>query len=235
MKVYAIIPARSGSKGIKDKNIQLIDGKPLIAYSIELAKELDCDRIFCSTDSKKYADIAKLYGAEVPFLRSEYAARDNSMEEHILEDLYEKFISHNIEIPDVLVWLRPTFIFRDKDIINKGIEILKKRSDITAVRTVCESESRLYSIDKNENLIPNFDDKGKSMIRRQDLDIAYKVFSTDIFRFSKQNINDRFLGDRVMGLPINKVCGLDIDDEFDFNLVKYLIESKNDMVNQYIH
>ena len=71
MKVYAIIPARSGSVGYKDKNIKKIDNKPLLAYSIEFAKELKCvDRIFCSTDSQKYANIAIKYGAEVPFLRS---------------------------------------------------------------------------------------------------------------------------------------------------------------------
>ena len=70
MKILAIIPARSGSKSIKDKNIRSIDGKPLIAHTIEHAKQSKLiNRIIVSTDNKYYSEIAKSYGAEVPFLR----------------------------------------------------------------------------------------------------------------------------------------------------------------------
>ena len=69
-QVLAIIPARSGSKSVKDKNIRLIDGKPMIAYSIEHAQKAECiDRVIVSTDSEEYAAIAREYGAETPFLR----------------------------------------------------------------------------------------------------------------------------------------------------------------------
>ena len=71
MKNIAIIPARSGSKGLKDKNIRLLNGKPLLAYSVEAALESGVfDEVMVSTDSEKYAEIAKEYGASVPFLRS---------------------------------------------------------------------------------------------------------------------------------------------------------------------
>ena len=115
MKVYAIIPARSGSKGLLDKNIRKIDNKPLIGYSIEFAKNCEfIDRVFCSTDSETYAEIARELGAEVPFLRSAEAAADTAMEEHILSDLRAKFGEFQIEEPDLVVWLRPTFVFRSK-------------------------------------------------------------------------------------------------------------------------
>ena len=73
--ILAIVPARSGSKSVVDKNIRLIDGKPMLAYSIEHAKQSKyIGRVLVSTDSEKYAQIAKEYGAEVPFLRpAEYA------------------------------------------------------------------------------------------------------------------------------------------------------------------
>ena len=71
MKNIAIIPARSGSKGLKDKNIRLLNEKPLLAYSVEAALESGVfDEVMVSTDSEKYAEIAKEYGASVPFLRS---------------------------------------------------------------------------------------------------------------------------------------------------------------------
>ena len=79
MKSIAIIPARSGSKGLKDKNIKLLSGKPLIAYSIESALESGLfDEVMVSTDSEQYAQIAREYGAKVPFLRSEKTASDTA-------------------------------------------------------------------------------------------------------------------------------------------------------------
>ena len=79
MKNLAIIPARSGSKGLKDKNIKLLNGNPLMAYSIEAALESGkFDEVMVSTDSAKYADIAKEFGAMVPFLRGERTSGDTA-------------------------------------------------------------------------------------------------------------------------------------------------------------
>lgn len=233
MKIYAIIPARSGSKGFRDKNIQLIDEKPLMAYSIAFAKQLGCDKVICSTDSKEYKRIAEQYGAEVPFLRSAFAATDTAMEQDILLDLYRQFEQYGIEQPDIIVWLRPTFVFRDLALIKKGINYLMEHPEITAVRTVCDTEARLYNIEEG-NLVPCFNDHGKSMIRRQDIGKRFKVFSTDIFRFGKDKLHEDFIGRDVYGLETNKICGLDIDDEIDFKIVKYLIESKMDEVQQFL-
>lgn len=225
MKVYAIIPARSGSVGYKDKNIKKINNKPLLAYSVEFAKKLKCiDRIFCSTDSQKYADIAIKYGAEVPFLRSSEASGSNSMEDDVLKDLRTKFKLFNIDEPDLIVWLRPTFIFRSVRDVSKCVDLLKKDKTLTASRTVIQTENRLYRID-DELLLSNFNDGGKSMIRRQDIQSSYKVYSTDVFRFKNNELTDSFLGDKISAVISNKICGLDIDDEFDFNLVKCIVEN----------
>ena len=83
----AIIPARSGSKSIKNKNIKLFNGKPLIAWTIELALESNFDRVIVTTDSDKIADIAIKYGAEVPFLRGENLASDNIAIEPVMIDV----------------------------------------------------------------------------------------------------------------------------------------------------
>ncbi|MEH6305215.1 acylneuraminate cytidylyltransferase family protein [Olivibacter sp. CPCC 100613] len=231
--IYAIIPARSGSKGLPNKNIKLLNGIPLIAYSIKFAQALGCDKVICSTDSEEYAAIAIKYGAEVPFLRSDYAANDTAMEEDILRDLALKFEEYKLLIPDVLVWLRPTFVFRDLEVIRRGIDLLVENNDFTAARTVCESESRLYSL-KHGVLKPAFDDRGKSMIRRQDIGRFYKVFSTDIIRFNAKSINDDFLGRHVLGLEINKLCGLDIDDAEDFQIIESIIQNNRMLVEKYL-
>lgn len=218
-KIYAIVPARSGSAGLPDKNIKLLCGKPLIAHSIEFAKKLQSvDRVFCSTDSEEYAALAVKFGAEVPFLRAAYAATNVSMEQDILNDLYIKFNKFNIDLPDIIVWLRPTFVFRNISHVEECIDLITSDNSISAVRTVVESENRLYGIEDGI-LQPQFEDHGRSMIRRQEMGYSYKVFSTDVFRFSKDNLHDNFLGNNVRGVVTNKICGFDIDDEDDFEMV----------------
>ena len=87
MKSIAIIPARSCSKGLKDKNIRLLNGKPLLAYSVEAALESGVfDEVMVSTDSEKYAEIAKEYGASVPFLRSAELSSDTATSKDVILD-----------------------------------------------------------------------------------------------------------------------------------------------------
>ena len=233
MKVYAIIPARSGSKGLPHKNIKDLNGKPLMAYSIDFAKTLGVDKIICSTDSEEYASIAKQHGAEVPFLRSDEASSSTAMEQHILKDLFEKFEQHNIEQPDVMVWLRPTFVFRSTTDVIKCIDILKTQIQYTSARTVCEAEGRLYKVEDN-NLIPDFNDLGKSMIRRQDFGERFKVFSTDVIRTTHKDTSDDFLGRKVAAVVTNKLCGLDIDDLFDFKIVESILVHNPNLIDEYI-
>lgn len=232
MSIYAIIPARSGSKGVPNKNIRMLAGHELIGYSIAFAKKLAVDRVICSTDSPVYAEIAKRYGAEVPFLRSAQASDDKAMEQDILKDLYEQFARTDIQVPDLLVWLRPTFVFRDIASVEECVRRMKLNPHLTACRVVVPSESRLYRIEK-EILMPTFETGGKSMIRRQDVGTAYRVFCTDVFRGGI--MSDNFLGDRVGAVIGNKICGMDIDDEFDFSVTESLMKTTNLGLDKYIH
>jgi len=226
MKVYAIIPARSGSKGLLDKNIRKIDNKPLIGYSIEFAKNCEfIDRVFCSTDSETYAEIARELGAEVPFLRSAEAAADTAMEEHILSDLRAKFGEFQIEEPDLVVWLRPTFVFRSKSDVERCVTLLKENKEFSSARTVVRAENRLFTL--NDSILkPAFDDQGRSMIRRQEMIPSYKVFSTDVFRFKGNDFGNNFLGNKVFGIESKEICGLDIDGMLEFEFIRLLIENK---------
>lgn len=234
MLVYAIIPARSGSKGLLDKNIKLIKGKPLLAYSIDCAKKIkSVNRVFCSTNSSKYAEIAKENGAEVPFLRSEQASSDTAMEQDILLDLRVQFEGNGIEEPDIIIWLRPTFVFRCTKDIEEGIRILKNDSFYSSARIIVESENRLYML-QERTLVADFEDGGKSVVRRQDMPTSFKVFSTDIIRFKNKSINDKFLGDKIYPIISSKICGLDIDDEIDFEIVKSLVENNKELINDFL-
>jgi len=233
MLTYAIIPARSGSKGLPDKNIRDLAGRPLIAYSIAFAKAIGVDKVIVSTDSEVYAKLARGFGAEVPFLRSVESAADTAMEQDILHDMADKFKENGMETPDLLVWLRPTFPFRDVKAVRECIAALREDPNYTAARTVCESESRLYSLDDGA-LSPSFDDGGKSMMRRQEIGKRYKVFSTDVIRFNPDNITDDFLGRNIFGVEVNKFCGLDIDDLEDFQVIEAILKGAPHLVENLV-
>ena len=156
------------------------------------------------------------------------------MEQDILKDLYNKFKEYNITQPDYLIWLRPTFVFRDINAIKKCIESLNNDPSLSSARTVYQTESRLYKMEDNI-ITPDFNDQGKSMIRRQDVPSKYKVLSTDIIRADKLNTTNDFLGRNVYGIEINQICGFDIDNYLDFKIVKSLIENSKNLVSEYLH
>ena len=108
-KILAIIPCRSGSKGVKNKNIRKIFGKPLIYYSIFFA--LQCkfiDRVIVSTDSKKYKKISENFGAEVPFLRPKNISKDDSLDIDLFKHTINWLKKNENYEPNLIVHLRPT-------------------------------------------------------------------------------------------------------------------------------
>ena len=159
---YALIPARSGSKGIPDKNITDLHGKPLIAYTIEAAKKSQyIHDIFVSTDSQYYADIAIEYGASVPFLRPPEIATDHSSDLDFIKHFVQTI---QLEKPFFIIHLRPTTPIRNPKIIDQAISVFIKNNTYTALRSIHEmpesaykqfelSDNQLQSIFTNENSI----------------------------------------------------------------------------------
>jgi CMP-N-acetylneuraminic acid synthetase len=233
IRVWAIVAARSGSKGLPGKNVRLLAGKPLIAHAINFSNVSGIfEKVLLSTDSEEYAKIGTSYGAWVPFLRGLNASQDDSMEEHILEDLDEKLKLNNIIPPDVIVWLRPTFPFRSVEDLKLGLS--KLDANVDSVRLVTEGEPRLYEI-QSDFLVPRFDDGGRSMIRRQEFPSTYKVFHTDIFWYRNIAKGKEFLGKKVRAVPIHKICAMDVDGFEDFQMIEALMASNSSLVDKYSH
>ena len=139
MESIAIILARSGSKGLKDKNIKLMNGKPLIAYSIEAAKNSGLfDIVHVSTDSQKYADIAAEYGADEPFLRSEEMSSDTADSWDAVLEVLKRYKELGKDF-DMVTLLQPTSPIRTGEDIKNVFEIFKVK-DANAVISVCESD-----------------------------------------------------------------------------------------------
>lgn len=151
-KIYAIIGARSGSKSIVDKNIQDIEGKPLIAYSILTARFVpEIDRIIVSTDSARYREIAIRYKAEVPFLQPESVSKDSSCDIDWIKYLLDWLEDNEKELPEYLVHLRPTSPLRDFKYISLAIQYIKKHPEATALRSCIKMSQSVYKHFKVQN------------------------------------------------------------------------------------
>ncbi len=148
-KIIALIPARGGSKAIPKKKIVDLGGFPLIAYSIAVAKlSKFIDRIIVSTDSKEIAQIAKNYGAEIPFLRPKKFSTDNTKDIGLIKHAIEWFKRRENFHPDYLVYLRPTTPLRNFQVVDKAISEIIKDKKATALRSGHRFESSAYKLFK---------------------------------------------------------------------------------------
>ena len=153
-KILVVIPARSGSKGIKNKNIKNVKNKPLLVHSINYAKKCKfVDEIIVSTDSQKYAKISKKFGAKVPFLRSKKLAGDKIKDYPLVNECLknsEKFF--NVKF-NYIILLRPTSPFRENKLIEKGLKKLYENKLSSSVRSVIETKChpfRHWKLNKKE-------------------------------------------------------------------------------------
>ncbi len=227
--VYALVPARSGSKGLADKNILPIDGHPLLAYSIAFGKALGIDRVILSTDSERYAEIGRYYGADCPYLRGEHASSGTAMEEDIIADLEANLPDYGIPMPDIWVRLKPTNPFRKVDDALKAVDMLATQPEIDSVRHANASETRLCTVNDAGYLEPLLSGwpEDRSVIRRTEFPTAYQVFNLDVFRHENlAKMGSAYMGKRAVPMIGEGITGFDINDADDFDMVKGLIEMR---------
>jgi CMP-N,N'-diacetyllegionaminic acid synthase len=153
LESIAIIPARSGSKGIIDKNVQELFGHPLIAWSILAAKKSNFQDVFVSTDSKEYADIAIKYGAKVPFLRPENLSGDQATDDQFLNHAIQKLKNNGIT-PNYIGHIRPTTPCRQVSQLNKALQNIQKTKSpyLRSCHKATESPMKWYYKRKNKGI-----------------------------------------------------------------------------------
>lgn len=151
MVIDCIIPARSGSKSISNKNITLLGGYPLLAYSIAAAKlSSKVHNIYVSTDSREYADIAKIYGAEVLYLRPRNISRDHSMDIDFFQYHIDFFNKNNLNLPDYFINLRPTTPLRESKIIDDAVNVFINDKTSTSLRSAHKVALTPYKMFKRD-------------------------------------------------------------------------------------
>ncbi len=234
MNNLAVITARSGSKGLKDKNIKLLGDRPLLAYSIEAAKESGMfDKVFVSTDSEQYARISRQYGADVPFLRSEKIAGDHASSWDAVREALAQYEKLGQRF-DTVTLLQPTSPLRSAaDIVNGYQLFAGKEADY--VIGVCPTEhSPLWC-----NTLPadmsmdGFISKEIDSKPRQELPDYYRINGAlYIVRVSAlPGVDDMYhQGCYAYVMPPER--SIDIDTEFDFKLAELFMTQMKNSENQ---
>lgn len=217
LKKIAIIPARSGSKGLPNKNILMLLDKPLIAYTIEAAiKSNEFQRVIVSTDSLEYKEISEKYGAEV-ILRDNYLSNDKATSFMVIEDVLKKI---KIESLDYFMLLQPTSPFRDKKhIIDSIKEFEKEYSSLDFLVSMTESSKSADLIKRigNDKTLKNYD-LDYSNYRRQDGEEYYPNGAIFIGKVDKYLEKKHFFGEKTLAYFMNKEDSIDIDDRLDFEI-----------------
>lgn len=232
----AVIPARSGSKGVPDKNVRLLGGHPLLAWSIRAALLADSiDRVLVSTDSADYAEIAKSYGAEAPFLRPAELASDTATDLDVMRHLLDWFSEISERTPELLVHLRPTTPLRDPALVDGAIRHLAANPSGTALRSVHEMPETAYKcVECDGNFLTT------AFSRQRDLEAANgprQGYPTtylpngyvDVLRSDLISREGRLHGDHVLAFMTPPAA--EVDSEEDFNFLAYETSRRPDLID----
>lgn len=232
MKILALVPARSGSKRIPNKNIKLLNGHPLISYTIKAAKKSKhINRILVSTDSPKIASLAKKYGAEAPFLRPKNISKSNSTEMEFFKHALNWLRQNENYEPDLIVLLYPTSPLRKPASIDKAIEAMLKHPKADSLRSIklCSEHPYKMWVIKKGYLKPFVKSKDKNMhtFSYQLLPQVY-IQNASIYITKPSTIKNKKspIGNIIIPFVMDAIESIDINNPIDFQLAELLIKKQ---------
>ncbi len=221
MNIITLIPARAGSKGIKNKNIILFNKKPLISHTILISKKSNLiSDTYVWTNSKKIANISKKFGAKVPLLRPEKISEDKSLDIEVMKHFYNWYLKNFRKKIDLIVHLRATSPFRKIKFINKAIRLMIKNKSYSSLRSFKISRVTPFKMwKKNKNkAVPLLQTKkelhsfGRQFLPKIYIHAGY----IDILRPERTIMKNSMVGNKTFFYEINnKEKYIDIDTKKD--------------------
>lgn len=222
-RVLAIIPARGGSKGIPRKNVQILAGKPLLAWTIDVALQVaEIDRVILSTDDPEIATVAQLYGCDVPFMRPTELAGDDAPGIAPVLHALDMLPGY-----DIVVLLQPTSPLRTKEDIVACLEsVAAGAPSCVTVQRLRHGIHLLYEIDNRGNLIPYFSEEFSTARRQEAQEVqmlngaVYVAYIAELRKYK----SFLFPGVRAHEMPQDR--SIDIDEQLDMELAGFLLSKK---------
>ena len=225
MKVLGVIPARGGSKGVPKKNVKLLGGKPLIAYSIEAARAAKrLTRVIVSTDDEEIAEVSRRWGADAPFLRPAELATDAAKAVPVIQHALEEMEGRDDQVYDAVMMLQPTTPFRTGADIDRAIEILEKTgadSVISVVDVEGHHPARMKYLEDGRLIDPDFCEAYENQ-PRQELRPMY--LRNGMIYLTRREVmrSGSFKGSDCRALIVETHRSVNIDTPLDFELAEFL-------------
>ena len=227
-KILAIIPARGGSKRLPRKNIIDLNGKPLIAWSIEAGLNSKyVDRVIVSTDDIEIAKISEKWGADIPFIRPKELATDIATTVDVIMHALIN-VEGGKEVYDYIMLLQPTSPLRTSEHVSNTIKMLVN-GDWDAVWTVSETDSKshpLKQLNVNNNRLDYYDDNGKNIVARQQLSTVYHKNGIAYAITRDCILHKKSIKGNKTGAYIIHGNHISIDTEWDLSLVEFILSKK---------
>ncbi|GAA0366746.1 acylneuraminate cytidylyltransferase family protein [Bowmanella denitrificans] len=237
--VICIIPARSGSKSVADKNIAPLGGFPIMAYSIAAAKLCQqVDRVMISTDSRRYADIAQKFGAEVPFLRPENLSTDTSTDRDFLLHAMQWLQTNEGHCPEYWLHLRPTTPLRESHLLGLAIEQIQMNEQATSLRSghkSPESPLKWFTRDSDGCFRGLGDDDGReryNLPKEHFPQVYIPDGYVDVVKASHILNHPTIHGDSMMGF-VSPVC-TEVDSPQELDYIRYQLEVNGSELLDYL-
>ncbi|NJN66446.1 MAG: acylneuraminate cytidylyltransferase family protein [Chloroflexaceae bacterium] len=232
IRVLGIIPARGGSKGIPRKNITMLAGKPLIAWTIEAARASCLERIILSSDDPEIIQVAQeTGGVEIPFVRPDALATDTTPGIEVVLHAVEWLLHHEAYQPDAVMLLQPTSPLRHTEHINEAVrQFVQREADslVSVVRAshhmIPESLMRLNQEGWLEAVVP-FDERQNL---RQSKPTYYARNGAAIYLVKTDLLLEKrtLYGSRLVAYAMSREDSLDIDDAFDLRMCEWVLKSR---------
>lgn len=222
-KILVVIPARGGSKGIPYKNIKPLAGKPLIYYSIDIAREITSDENICvSTDDDKIVELIESYGLKVPFKRPDFLSTDTSTTHSVLIHALNFYESLKNTF-DIIVLLQPTSPIRSYEQVISAISLYDDQLDMVASVKKSHSATVLCKEDTNGYISLTLNLTGN---RRQDVNNYYEL-NGSIYVINVKSLKLKGMSNfsKIRKYVMDEISSIDIDTEFDWQLAEFYIRN----------
>jgi len=227
LKPLIVIPARGGSKGVPRKNIKLLNNKPLIHYSINVAQELFENNIICvTTDDTEIKEVAEQTGLQIPFLRPAELATDTAGTYEVLMHAISYYETQGY-FADTLILLQATSPFRTSQQISEAIKLYSE--NIEMVVSVKETKANPYYLlyeENKEGLLEK--SKKASFVRRQDCPKVWELNGA-IYVININSLKEKPISsfDKIVKYEMDEFTSHDIDTQLDFDFAEFLKQHKN--------
>lgn len=227
MKTLVVIPARGGSKGIPHKNIKPLNGKPLICYSIDAARQFTTDEHICvTTDDDEIIKVVEDYGLRVPFKRPDELATDHCGSNEVIQHAYHFYAKQGVQY-DAIILLQPTSPFRKVEFLKEAVALYDDTIDMVTSVKLSSCNPYYDGFEENEEGLLRISKGDGTIERRQDAPSVWQQ-NGSIYVINPKSLMEKGMAHftRIRKYAMSELYSVDIDNPFDWKVAELVINEK---------